>query len=241
MQQITLYISGERDYAKIHGDTGPLVYPAMHVYIYRLLHYFTDAGRDVRSAQYIFTALYLTTLLLVMQCYRSAKVPPYIFPLLVASKRLHSIFLLRLFNDCWAVFFLWLAIWCYQRRLRFWSAGSLAFSVGVGVKMTVLLALPAVGLVLWQGMGRDRAMNQGLLMGQLQVRWLDGATSVEVADVGIDFDCLPVPYVQPAELYLEGFRLFTPISVQVDRELAVRGRGDFSVQALRGGAACSSR
>ena len=167
MQQIATYLAGERDYVKLRGDTGPLVYPAAHVYIYRALYALTDEGRDVRIAQYIFTALYLATLGLVMLCYGRAGAPPYIFPLLVLSKRLHSIFLLRLFNDGFAVFFLFLAIYCYQCRM--WTLGSLAYSVGLGVKMSLLLALPAVGVVLWQGMGRDRAVKQALLMGQVQV------------------------------------------------------------------------
>ena len=168
MQHIAQYISGERDYMKFSGDTGPLVYPAMHVYIYRLLYAFTDEGRDIRLGQYIFVGLYLATLLLVMQCYRQAKVPPYVFPLLILSKRLHSIFLLRLFNDCFAVSFLFLAIYFYQKR--WWTIGSFAYSLGLGVKMSLLLALPAIGVVLWQAMGRDRALQQAMLMGQVQVR-----------------------------------------------------------------------
>jgi alpha-1,3-mannosyltransferase len=171
MQQVAQYVNGEQDYVKLHGDTGPLVYPGGHVYIYRLLYAITDEGRDIRIGQYIFAALYLTTLLLVMQCYRSAKVPPYIFPLLILSKRLHSIFLLRLFNDCFAIFFLFLTIYCYQRR--HWTIGSLAYSIGLGVKMSLLLALPAVGVVLWQGMGRNRALRQAMLITQLQVCYPD--------------------------------------------------------------------
>lgn len=170
MQQVSQFIAGERDYVKLYGDTGPLVYPAAHVYIYRILHFLTDEGRDVRIAQYLFVLLYLGTLALVMRCYREAKAPPYIFPLLVLSKRLHSIFLLRLFNDCFAVIFLFLAISCYQRRM--WTAGSLAYSFGLCVKMSLLLALPAIAVVLWQGMGRNRALRQAGLMAQLQVGYL---------------------------------------------------------------------
>lgn len=171
MQQIHLFVSGERDYAKISGDTGPLVYPAAHVYIYRLLYAVTDRGQNIALAQCIFIALYLATLWTVMQCYRMANVPPWVFPLLSLSKRCHSIFLLRLFNDCFAVLFLWVAMWLWQRKL--WTTGTLVYSFGVGVKMSLLLALPAVGLVLWQGMGRDRAFYQAQAIGQLQVsnRW----------------------------------------------------------------------
>lgn len=167
MQQIDQYLAGERDYAKIHGDTGPLVYPAAHVYLYRALHYLTDSGRDVRTAQALFAGLYVLTLWCVMQCYRAAKVPPYVFPLLSLSKRAHSIFVLRLFNDGVAALFLFLAIACWQRR--WWTVGTLAYSVGLGVKMSLLLALPAVGMVLWQGMGRDRAFYQAQSIGQVQV------------------------------------------------------------------------
>lgn len=169
MQQVAQYIKGERDYVKIYGDTGPLVYPAAHVYIYRFLYSITDDGQDIKLAQYIFIGVYLATLLLAIQCYRAAKVPPWVLPMLVLSKRLHSIFLLRLFNDCFAIFFLFLAIYCYQRR--YWTVGSFAYSVGLGVKMSVLLALPAIAVVLWQGMGRNRALGQAMSMGQVQVSW----------------------------------------------------------------------
>jgi len=74
MQQVAQYVAGERNYSKIRGDTGPLVYPAAHVYIYRLLYDVTDQGTDIRFAQYLFGVLYLLTLALVMACYRQAKV-----------------------------------------------------------------------------------------------------------------------------------------------------------------------
>ncbi|KAF2102876.1 mannosyltransferase [Rhizodiscina lignyota] len=166
MQQVAQYISGERDYAKIEGDTGPLVYPGAHVFIYRILYAVTDKGRDIRTAQVIFGGLYLVTLGVVMACYRLAKAPPYIFPLLILSKRLHSIFLLRCFNDCWAVFFLWLAIYLYQKRL--WTVGSFAYTTALGIKMSVLLILPAIGITLVQAIGRERAVTQALLIGQMQ-------------------------------------------------------------------------
>ena len=191
MQQVAQYVAGERDYVKIYGDTGPLVYPAGHVYIYRLLYAITDEGRDIKLAQYIFIGLYLASLMLVMQCYRQAKVPPYIFPLLILSKRLHSIFLLRLFNDGFAVFFLFLAIYCYQRRL--WTIGSLAYSYGLAVKMTLLLALPAVAIVLWQVVGRNRALQQAMIMAQVQVRMQMVCSSrmslIKVAVGGISIHC----------------------------------------------------
>ncbi|MCJ1455148.1 dolichyl-P-Man:Man(5)GlcNAc(2)-PP-dolichol alpha-1,3-mannosyltransferase [Mycoblastus sanguinarius] len=166
MQQIAQYRSGERDYTLIKGDTGPLVYPAAHVYIYNGLYTVTNEGTDIFLAQCIFMGVYLGALNMVLACYRMAKAPPYIFPLLIFSKRLHSIFLLRLFNDGFAVLFLFVAIYFYQRRI--FTIGSVAYSFGVGTKMSLLLAAPAVGIILLQVLPFRRAMNAAFLMAQVQ-------------------------------------------------------------------------
>ncbi|KAI0132092.1 glycosyltransferase [Xylariales sp. AK1849] len=166
MEQVAQYVSGERDYTQIKGGTGPLVYPAAHVYTYTGLYYLTDKGRDIFLAQQLFAVLYMATLGLVMICYWRAKVPPYVFPLLIASKRLHSIFVLRCFNDCFAVFFLWLSILCFQRRA--WTLGSLAYAWGLGIKMSLLLVLPAIGVVFLQGRGFSGSLKLAGLMAQVQ-------------------------------------------------------------------------
>ena len=74
MEQVSLYLSGERDYTRIKGATGPLVYPAAHVYIYSALHWLTDGGKNIVLAQALFGGLYLGVLSVVMACYRMCKV-----------------------------------------------------------------------------------------------------------------------------------------------------------------------
>lgn len=74
MQQVSQYLDGERNYSKIRGDTGPLVYPAIHVYIYRILYAMTNSGTNILLAQCYFGILYIFNLGLVMACYRMAKV-----------------------------------------------------------------------------------------------------------------------------------------------------------------------
>ncbi|KAL1859469.1 dolichyl-P-Man:Man(5)GlcNAc(2)-PP-dolichol alpha-1,3-mannosyltransferase [Diaporthe australafricana] len=154
MEQVQLFLDGERDYTKIEGGTGPLVYPAAHVYIYTGLYYLTNHGKDILLAQQLFAGLYLA--------------PPYVFPLLILSKRMHSIFMLRCFNDCFAVFFLWLSILLFQQRQ--WLAGGLVYSFGLGVKMTLLLVLPVVGILIFFVKGVIGTIVLGGMMASLQAQ-----------------------------------------------------------------------
>ncbi|OAA66780.1 alpha-mannosyltransferase [Niveomyces insectorum RCEF 264] len=154
MEQVAQYVAGERDYTQIKGGTGPLVYPAAHVYTYTAFYWLTDEGTNILRAQQLFAGVYLAALALVMACYRRAA-------------RLHSIYLLRCFNDSVAVLFLWLALFCFQRRQ--WSLGMLAYAWGLGTKMTLLLSLPAVGVVLFLGRGFAGALRLAMLLLQVQV------------------------------------------------------------------------
>ena len=84
MEQVKQFEEGERDYTNIKGGTGPLVYPAVHLYVYRLLYAVTDRGHDIFAAQVIFAVLYLATLTLVMACYRRAQVRRAQKPILIS-------------------------------------------------------------------------------------------------------------------------------------------------------------
>lgn len=79
---------------------------------------------------------------------RTEAVPPVSLLLLCLSKRLHSIFMLRLFNDCIAVFVAYLAIWMMMDKR--WRLSLLAFSMAVSVKMNILLLAPPVLVVVMQ-------------------------------------------------------------------------------------------
>jgi len=73
MQQVDIFLNGTRDYTKIEGSTGPLVYPAGHLYVYTALSYITDHGKEIRSAQYIFAVIYILNLVAVFRLYHKLK------------------------------------------------------------------------------------------------------------------------------------------------------------------------
>jgi alpha-1,3-mannosyltransferase len=147
MQEVASFVHGERNYENMAGDTGPLVYPAGFVYIFSALRWLTNEGENIFAGQCIFVALYLVTLNIVLRLYRKAAVVPWwacIF--LILSKRIHSIFMLRLFNDCIAVLFGYLAIDLFTSKR--WRIGCVVYSLSIGIKMNMLLHAPGILLVL---------------------------------------------------------------------------------------------
>ncbi|KAL1925068.1 uncharacterized protein VTP21DRAFT_4722 [Calcarisporiella thermophila] len=168
MQEVGGFLNGERDYMNLKGDTGPLVYPAGFVYIYSLLYNLTNRGTNIRLGQYFFSVLYLFNLLIVMQLYRkSTKIPPYLLVLLCLSKRVHSIYVLRLFNDPVAMFFMYLCLLALTGRR--WTLGCIFYSAALSVKMNILLFLPAFGLILWKAVGAWRTFLSFALINTIQV------------------------------------------------------------------------
>ena len=89
--------------------------------------------RQVRSAQYVFLALYLVTFLLVSSIYylagrrSSRKYPQALLVPLVLSKRLHSIFLLRLFNDPVGMVFMYASVLFYMLGGLWGALGSIFY------------------------------------------------------------------------------------------------------------------
>lgn len=148
MVQTKLYLNGERDYANITGPTGPLVYPAGHVHIHHLLYNLTEGGslKHLPMVQHLYAGLYLLTMVLTAMVYRRAGIPQYVLLFLPLSKRLHSIYVLRLFNDCWAAPLSTAAIFAFQKRR--WAIGSILLGLALSIKMNILLYLPALLLTL---------------------------------------------------------------------------------------------
>ena len=173
MQEVEGFLSGERDYVNLRGDTGPCVYPAGFLYIFSALYYATEQGASIFTAQCIFGVLYLINLGLVFALYagsapfpaassviaalkrlpaelltssRVGALPLWAYAVLVLSKRIHSIFVLRMFNDTVAVALGYAAILLFIKN--HWRLGCGVYSLAVSVKMNMLLYAPGLLLLL---------------------------------------------------------------------------------------------
>lgn len=120
------------------------MYPAGFLYVYTLFYYITSAGNNIRLAQYIFLLLYVTQLYFSFRIYeKTVKVPPYALVLTtLTSYRIHSIYVLRLFNDPIAVLLFYIGLNCFISGR--WKLGSVFYSLAVSVKMNVLLYAPCL-------------------------------------------------------------------------------------------------
>ncbi|KAH8418462.1 hypothetical protein KR009_004365 [Drosophila setifemur] len=169
MQECELFLNGTTNYALLRGDTGPLVYPAAFVYIYSALYFVTSQGTNVRLAQYIFAGFYLLQLALVLRLYaKSGKVPPYVMVLSAfSSYRIHSIYVLQLFNDPVAVLLLYASLNLLLDHR--WTVGSVFFSFAVGVKINTLLFSPALLLFYLANLGLVRTFLQLTICAVIQV------------------------------------------------------------------------
>ena len=150
MEEVEPFLSkGQTNYTLLNGNTGPLVYPAGFVYIYTALYHLTGQGLDIRAAQWIFAGLYLLCFLVVGQLYAMAShaskewwKPFLTLGALCLSKRIHSIFVLRMFNDAVAMLLVYLAIYCFAKQ--YWRVGCTIFSVAFSVKMNIVLFAPGL-------------------------------------------------------------------------------------------------
>lgn len=142
MQEVEGFLGGDFVYTNLKGDTGPLVYPAGFVYFFSALYYITDKGANVVLAQWIFAGFYLFVLAVVLRMYNICRVPLIYTSALVISKRIHSIFLLRMFNDGIAMMIVYLAVLCFASRR--WGIGCFFYSLAVSIKMNIFLFAPGL-------------------------------------------------------------------------------------------------
>lgn len=163
--QIFNYAEPNFNYTQIAGPTGPLVYPAGHTYVFYLLKEMTDGGTNIQFAQYLFMCIYIAQLILTYKIYshrRVTKVPPYIFLIMcLTSYRIHSIYVLRLFNDPIAVLFAYASFYALLTKRHAFSA--FLFSFAISIKMNILLYAPAYALVYYEDLGLYKSIKYAMV------------------------------------------------------------------------------
>lgn len=76
-----------------------------------------------------------------------------------ASYRIHSIYVLRLFNDPIAILFAYASFYALLMKRHYIS--SILFSIAISVKMNILLFAPAYALVFYEDLGLMRSIRYG--------------------------------------------------------------------------------
>jgi alpha-1,3-mannosyltransferase len=173
-------LHNEYNYTNLRGGTGPLVYPAGFVWFFGALHSITENGTNISSAQTIFILLYISTFAVVAAIYQKAA-PQSFHPILLAwlclSKRIHSIFCLRLFNDGPTMLLLYISVLLLLHRK--WTLGSIFYSLAFSMKMNILLFGPALGVLLLAEIGLWQSILHFLLFVSIQV-FLVSAQSIDL-------------------------------------------------------------
>ena len=135
MEEVEGFLNGELNYYRLRGGTGPLVYPAGFVYVYSILYYISEQGANILAAQYAFAVLYVVQQVMT---FRSISIPTYLLILLCLSKRIHSNYVLRLFNDTFAVMLVYVSIYLLQIK-----------KVMTFIIYSTSLICPSIGLLVW--------------------------------------------------------------------------------------------
>ena len=171
MQEVDFWLDGEYDYRKIYGNTGPLVYPAGFLYLFGFLQWLTNReipkAQIVFLGFYVITQITVFGLyfLVLRQIRKSSQVQEkaksdsladeaplspiheiwsfrIAMGILCLSKRYHSIFLLRLFNDGPTMLMAYVSFWLFMKNK--WNLGCFVFSLAVSLKMNILLFAPGL-------------------------------------------------------------------------------------------------
>lgn len=169
MQEVEGFMNGTLNYYELKGDTGPLVYPAGFVYIYSLFYSVTNLGKNIRFGQFIFIGIYMVFITIVFSIYRKTKrVPPIALLLMsLTSHRIHSIFVLRLFNDPIAMLLFYASISALLSKHV--KLGCVLYSLAVSVKMNVLLFAPGLFVLLVLSQGLTKTIKLIILCGLVQL------------------------------------------------------------------------
>lgn len=96
------------------------------------------------------------------------QVPPYVFGIMcLASYRIHSIYVLRLFNDPVAILAAYASFYAILRKK--YTISAILFSVAISIKMNILLFAPAYALIFYEDIGLLKSIKNALIALSIQI------------------------------------------------------------------------
>ena len=158
---------GETNYSNLNAGTGPIAYPAGFVYVYAVISFVTNGGKTLWIAQGIFLMFQMVTDWVLAQLYILGEAPLWTLGLALFSKRVHSIFLLRLFNDALAAGIGYASLLLLLQDRQILACAALSFAVSV--KIGPLLYWAPFGLRLVLQGGWSRAVPKVVFMLGIQI------------------------------------------------------------------------
>jgi len=162
MEQVEVFLNGERDYRQIEGPTGPVVYPANFLYIFSALYKLTAAGTRIDRAQFLFAIFHALNVSIVARTYlEDESLNVSVLLLILLSRRVTSIYVLRMFNDGIEAVLANLSVFLFCRKN--YTLGCIFLSLAVGVKMNALLYVPAAGVLIVEELGWPKTAGNVLL------------------------------------------------------------------------------
>lgn len=173
MQEVEGVLNGNFNYTELKGDTGPLVYPGGFVLVFGILRYLTENGTNIRKAQYIFAFLHSFLVFVVCLCFHKiskkskTQVPLVVLLLLIVSRRIHSIFALRLFNDGIASLIAYISFYLLLSKQHHF--GVIIYSFACSIKMNIILYLPGLAVILLYQQGFLKSTLSAFLFCILQL------------------------------------------------------------------------
>ena len=176
-------------------------------------------------AQHIYALVYLTTFILSCSIYRSVgNIPNWVILFLPFSKRLHSIFVLRLFNDCWSVLAVEAAILAFQHN--FYDTGILLFRWVLEIVSLTSPIIFWVSVLAFQCCVVSQNVHLALSSGSSgRIIQTQGTSSYRglhgrSGDV-TDLLCSPISYGGRSGLCSVCFQPWSCVSLQMDSKLEV--------------------
>jgi alpha-1,3-mannosyltransferase len=160
-QQVQKWNDGICNYKDIWGTTGPLVYPAVHIWIFWLIGL---VAKDDFTAQLIFMLIQLTMTWFVYRILEKTSPEPWLdATFFYFTVRGRNVFVNGLFNDGISMIFVYLGyslLVQYPLRTRaIWMRVIFAFSLAAGIKMSALLHAPGLLVVAIYDLGlKDTAI-----------------------------------------------------------------------------------